>query len=265
MSFHPGNLRTCGAALVAALLLPLTGCTTSSSGGTAVIGEPATSTASPEPDPLAGAPSLGTCYAMTRKAAAAATNDGPGVGCSEPHTSMTYHVGHFPSDSVVADPEAASRTCERHLPNAVGLSGTQVKSSILTYIWFEPSTTQWSEGARWYRCDVIAQQGNGSLKPLPLGDTVFFAGGVPDYYYRCMRERGETGVPVTCDQAHGFRWAGTFQGKGKRRPSEAKLLQQANQHCYDITGTSSWWVTWPSKDSWDSGDHEMACFKQTND
>lgn len=263
MSFHPGNLRTCCATLVAALLLPLAGCESDASGGAGVIGAPATSTAS-EPDPLAGAPEVGICYDMTRSEAAAVTHDAPGVSCSGPHTSMTYHLGHFPAASSIADPDRASRGCERALPRGLGLSPREVRSSILTWIWFEPSTEQWSEGARWYRCDVIAQRGNGSFKALPSAGPPLFAGGVPDDYFRCMRDRGEEGVPVTCDKAHGYRWAGTFEGKGKQRPKRARLLEQADQHCYSITGTSSWWVTWPSADSWASGDREMACYRQTD-
>lgn len=263
MSFHRVNLRTCGAALVAALLLPLAGCETDATGGTGVIGDPATA-ASSEPDPLAGAPEVGVCYDMTRSDAAAVTHEAPGVSCTGPHTSMTYHVGQFPTDSSIADTEGASRGCERHLPEGLGLTAREVKSSILTWIWFEPTTEQWSAGARWYRCDVIAQRGNGSLKPLPSAGSPFFPNGVPDDYFRCMQERGEEGVPVTCDKPHGYRWAGTFEGTGKTRPKRARLLEQANQHCYSITGTSSWWVTWPSADAWASGDREMACYRATS-
>jgi hypothetical protein len=262
MSFHPGNLRTCGAALVAALLLSVAGCE-GDAGGTAVIGDPATSAASSEPDPLAGAPELGICYDMTRSEAAAVTHEAPGVSCSGPHTSMTYHVGQFPTGSSIADTEGASRGCERNLARGVGLTPREVKSSILTWIWFEPSTEQWSAGARWYRCDVIARRDDGTFKPLPSGGPPFFPDGVPDTFFRCIRERGEAGVPVTCDQPHGYRWAGTFEGKGRTRPKQARLLEQANLHWFSITGTTSWWVTWPSAGSWASGDREMACYRAT--
>lgn len=262
MSFHLGNLRTCGVALVATLLVLLAGCSDDSSGTTAYVGDAATAPASSEPDPLAGAPSQGLCYEMTRSAAAAVTHEGPDVDCSEPHTSMTYHVGQFPSDSEVSDPEAASRGCRQNLPGGVGLTAKETRSSILSYIWFEPSTEQWAAGARWYRCDVIADQGRGAFKQLPP-TTPFFQGGVPDNFFRCMRERGEEGIAVTCDKAHGYRWAGTFEGRGAVRPRRAKLLDQADQHCFSITGTSSWWVTWPSADAWADGDRTMDCFKRT--
>lgn len=262
MSFHLGNLRTRGVALVATLLVLLAGCSNDSPGSTAYVGEPATGTASSEPDPLAGVPSLGTCYEMTRSAAAAVTNDGPEVDCAEPHTSMTYHVGQFPSGSDVSDPDVASRDCRESLADGVGLSSSEARSSILTFIWFEPSTEQWAAGARWYRCDVIAEQGSGRFKPLPQS-TPFFPDGVPDDFFRCMRQRGEEGIPVTCDKAHGYRWAGTFEGRGAVRPRQAKLLDQANEHCYDITGTTSWWVTWPSADAWANGNRTMDCFRRT--
>jgi Septum formation len=223
MSSHPDNLRTCGVAVVAALLLLVTGCQNAAPGRTAVVGEPASSTASPEPGPLSGAPALGTCYQMTRSAARAVSNDDSGVSCSAPHTSMTYHVGHFPADMVDGDTQVAFRGCTGNLPKGVGLTSKEVQSSILTWIWFEPTTAEWSAGARWYRCDVIAQQGNGALKPLPSGPP-YFANGVPDDYFRCIRERGGVGVPVTCDRSHGYRWAGTFEGTGRRLPSEARLL-----------------------------------------
>jgi hypothetical protein len=275
MSFHPHNLRTCGVAIVAALFLPLAGCTNASPGATGVVGGPASLPASADSDPLAGAPGLRTCYELTLTEADAVTNDNPGVGCFSPHTAMTYHVGSFSADAVTADSAAAIRACERKLPAAVGLSRREVKASILSWIWFEPSTAQWSAGARWYRCDVVVRRGNGSFKPLPSGPPPFFHGSagsdgsagsvgrVPDEYFRCIRERGKVGVPVTCDKAHGYRWAGTFEGTGTRRPSQAKLLEQANRRCYALTGTRTWWVTWPNKDSWAAGDHEMACYKET--
>lgn len=263
MSFHPGNLRTCGAGLVAALLLPLAGCESDASRGTGVIGDPATEAATSEPDPLAGAPEVGVCYDMTRSEAAAVTHEAPGISCSGPHTTMTYHVGQFPADSSIAANETASRGCEQNLPQGVGLTASAVKSSILTWIWFEPTTEQWSAGARWYRCDVIARHDDGTFESLPAARSPFFLDGVPDDYFRCMRERGEEGVPVTCDQAHGYRWAGTFEGTGKTWPRRAALLEQASQHCPSITGTTTWWVTWPSADSWASGDREMACYKAT--
>jgi hypothetical protein len=262
MSIRPGNLRTCRVALVATLLVLLAGCSDDSPGPTAYVGERATSGALPEPDPLAGAPALGNCYPMTRTAAAAVTHEGPDVDCSEPHTSMTYHVGRFASGSDVSDADVAASGCTENLAEGVGLGRKDLRSSILTYIWFEPSTEQWRAGARWYRCDVIAQVPGGPLKPLPES-TPFFPSGVPDGYFRCMQERGEQGVPVTCDKAHRYRWAGTFEGKGAERPGQAKLLAQAEDHCYSITGTSSWWVTWPSAGAWASGNRTMDCFKRT--
>lgn len=262
MSFHLGNLRTCGVGLVATLLVLVTGCSEDSSGTTAYVGDPATSPASSEPDPLAGAPSLGLCYEMTRSAAGAVTNEDPDVDCSAPHTSMTYHVGRFAAGSDVSDPERARDGCQHFLSSGVGLTPMEVRSSILGFIWFEPSTEQWAAGARWYRCDVIAAQDDGAFKPLPQ-TTPFFSDGVPDDFFRCMRERGKEGIAVTCDKAHGYRWAGTFEGRGATRPRRAKLLDQADQHCYSITGTSSWWVTWPSADAWAGGDHHMDCFKRT--
>jgi len=262
MFVHLGNLRICGAALVAALLVLVAGCSDDTSGTTAYVGSPATDTHSPEPDPLAGAPALEVCYAMSRSAADAVTNDGPEVACSQPHTSMTYHLGAFPPGADVSDPEVASRGCRQNLAEGVGLSAKKARSSILTYIWFEPSAEQWAAGARWYRCDVIAQSGDGPFKPLPQS-TPFFPGGVPDEFFRCIRGGSEEGTQVTCDRAHGYRWAGSFEGTGDRRPRRAGLLAQAEKHCYDLTGTRSWWVTWPSADQWASGDREMDCFKQT--
>lgn len=262
MSFHLGNLRTCGVALVAALLVLLAGCTDDSPGTTAYVGAPATTGAAQEPDPLAGVPSLGLCYAMTRSAAAAVTNEGPDVDCSEPHTSMTYYVGQFEAGSDVSDPAVATRGCRENLAEGVGLSADEARSSVLTYIWFEPSTEQWSAGARWFRCDVIARQDNGLFKDLPQA-TPFFPDGVPDDYFRCMRERGGEGIAVTCDKAHGYRWAGSFEGQGKKLPRRANLLEQADQRCFAITGTRTWWVTWPGPDQWAGGDREMDCFKRT--
>ncbi len=262
MRVHPGNLRITAVAAVAALLLGA--CTERPERQTVVVGDPATPSESPPPDPLAGAPALRSCFNLSAAQAQALTNTSTPVDCYSEHTTLTYHVGQFEVTSLAPTRSVARRGCQRHVRTQLGLTPRQLRASVLDVVWFQPSTTQWSAGARWYRCDLLARnpQGDG-LKPLPDGPSPFTAG-LPDGLTRCIRDDDGSAVHVTCDRPHDYRWAGSFRATGKRRPAtDEAALAVAEGPCSRLTGTTDWYVTWPSELAWTQGDRQLDCFRRT--
>ena len=226
------------------------------------MGGPASSTATPEADPLAGAPSVDACYKMNIAKTEAQTNNSTPVECYSDHTTLTYHVGTFPDDALEADPEVMAEECQKRLGAAMGLTKKQLVSSIFEPIYFEPTTTQWSSGARWYRCDARAESG-GKLRLMPTGSTPVLYDGVPDEFTRCVDNRSGQGLYVTCNKGHDYRWAGYFQAKGgKTYPSRANFEKQG-KGCYKFTDNGAYWVTWPLQPAWDTGNRDMNCYKKT--
>lgn len=266
------HLRTGAAALACGLLLLVTGCGDEQTSELNAEMGPAAASPTPTLDPLAGAPTEGSCYRMNQVQLNAPTSSKrPLSDCYSNHTSYTYLVGLFPEGATSSDAQRADNQCQKHLTKATGLSKAELFGTVLDYVWFEPTTTQWTAGARWFRCDLVAKT-DSSLVRLPNTsylDTEF-TDGVPDKYAKCIVSGPDTDGDgeqnakyLTCDKPHEFRFAGAFTAPGKKYPGEDALKSLTDDRCADITQTSSWWATWPYKTHWDLGNHLLACYKQT--
>ena len=51
--------------------------------------------------------------------------------------------------------EFAYRTCGEQFQEYVGGDESLVMRSVVSWAWFRPSEKAWSDGARWYRCDIV--------------------------------------------------------------------------------------------------------------
>ena len=115
-----------------------------------------------EPDPMAGAPTVGTCADMTWAdvMGETATED---VDCARRHTTEVVGVGQLPDDlswdqrrkvgkAVVAAcaPAWETITTDDHL---------LYRRSAYEKFWFMPSQEQRDAGARWFRCDLARVKG----------------------------------------------------------------------------------------------------------
>ena len=115
-----------------------------------------------EPDPMAGAPAVGTCADMTWAdvMGETATED---VDCARRHTTEVVGVGQLPDDlswdqrrkvgkAVVAAcaPGWETITTDDHL---------LYRRSAYEKFWFMPSQEQRDAGARWFRCDLARVKG----------------------------------------------------------------------------------------------------------
>ncbi|NYG60732.1 hypothetical protein BJ980_003655 [Nocardioides daedukensis] len=234
-------------------------------------GAKATGGTAPELDPLAGAPSLGACYALQKSDTLATTSTRAALpDCDRAHTSRTFLVETVPEGQQTDDFELIRSKCEGALPTGTGLNTTELYSSIVTWIWFEPTSAQKKAGARWFRCDAIAQSRE-KLKPLPrTADRGynFFIGALPKAYKRCIRDGKDTNgdgepepVHVTCAEKHQYEWTGYFRMKDTSKfPSDKAFMGWAKSRCTKVAGTAQWWATWPSERAWSDGERRISCY-----
>ncbi|MDN5892537.1 MAG: septum formation family protein [Nocardioides sp.] len=260
------HLRTTVATVVAGMLMLLAGCAEGGGDITGTMGAAATAPTEPESAPMAGAPTVGTCYKMGNLQTSASTNSSRSVDCYNNHTAMTYHVGLFPKGTKFADAKMAEKVCNRKLPEAVGVRKARMLGTIMKAKWFEPTASQWKAGGRWFRCDVVAEF-NGKLKKLPDSTAPLFYDGVEDPWRRCVNSGGGTkdGDLVTCDKTHDYRWTGRFTlPKNQAYPAQKQVLDWSKTRCAKIVDSENWWVTWPGESQWSEGEHWVSCYANSS-
>ncbi|MDT0203328.1 septum formation family protein [Nocardioides sp. AE5] len=232
------------------------------------VGKPASSA---PPDPRAGIPEVGQCHLLDPNAVNVIvdTTD-PLPDCTGTHTSRTFHVDVVPPGTTVPVAEIAFEACAGALEAGTGLDSAQLLGSFITWLWFEPTPEQKEAGAAWFRCDVVASEGEGELIPLPTGTATgdVFGGTVGPAYKRCIRNGGDTdgdgldeAIHVACSGEHDYEWSGAFDPGFDTYPSEDEFFARAQDECGRIAGTEDWWSTWPSRDAWEGGEHRISCFR----
>jgi hypothetical protein len=106
-------------------------------------------------------PDLGACRMLSPDDVSRPSNDTETVSCQQPHTAQTFAVLTLPHQFDQAsydDPEVAAfayRACGGKFGDFTGADESLAMRTILSWVWFRPSTAAWDSGARWYRCDVI--------------------------------------------------------------------------------------------------------------
>jgi hypothetical protein len=78
----------------------------------------------------------------------------PATDCSGTHNALTYATGDDEGKPPFDD--AIKKTCEDEFTTAVGLTLEQANLTIYSWAWYQPSAQQYAEGARAYRCDLVA-------------------------------------------------------------------------------------------------------------
>lgn len=133
------------------------------------------STAAETPAPVPPRPDEGACHLLRPDDAASPTSEREPVPCRARHTAVTFHVGRLDLrvggrerdvDSGVVRRRVAD-ACAARLPRHVGGGAEALRLSMLTSVWFTPTSEEVDAGARWFRCDVVGLAGGGRLLPLP--------------------------------------------------------------------------------------------------
>lgn len=198
---------------------------TSAACGTTDAGGSGGSAAAPAP-PVAASPSPPRCHgqAAARTAEALAGT----VDCAAPHQSETVHTGEFTGAAAAADsvgpPSALVATfgeCDKQAATALGADWRTARLRLDLVV---PSTTAWTAGQRWYRCDLVELTGVGpDGKIAERSGSLVGALTTPDAPLRLgcaqvkldQRNNVETVADRPCDVKHEGEFAGVWNAPAK--------------------------------------------------
>lgn len=218
--------------------------------------------ATPPPDPASGVPEQGTCRQLRELTSGTTADDAPAVDCMAPHTAYTLAVGRLDAGVDAVDADLAARTCRQELVDALGVRAAELDGTLLEAVWSRPSEEDWEQGARWFRCDLVARDiETDRLLELPEGAPPYRPR-LPDAVSRCIREvTGSQGRFVTCDRRHDYRWAGSVDAGVDRRPGRARARSLAERLCERFVEAGAFWFTWPTGAAWSAGDRRISCYR----
>ncbi|HKE68786.1 MAG TPA: septum formation family protein [Nocardioidaceae bacterium] len=275
-------------------LVALAGCAKS---GDLVADEPAEPSQSPTTTQTTGAPILapepqvGTCRQLTVADIAPPTNDTSPVPCAKAHTAVTYYVDQWPKRMVQAASSIDDKTlqdyvmakCDSAWRDTVGGSLEDWVISIVSWAWYRPTPEQFAEGARWFRCDVVAGQNTERLEDLPRSvNGLFDNNDYPDTFHACWtkvfsdQQGVDEGTLTSCARKHQQRAIGIVQlGNGKndqQYPGADATFNQANELCADAVAKwrkekepGQFGLQWPRRNEWNGGERYATCWAVTRD
>lgn len=270
----------------AALLVALTGCTDGASSTPTPAGTPTpdavTSPSTVAPPVVPPAPARDACYRLTPDRLTRPSDDSAPVPCSSRHTARTIFVGRL--DTVVRGRRVAvdsaavrrqlSTTCPRRLAAFVGGSTATRNLSRFNVVWYSPTPEQYDQGARWFRCDVIAFSGTDSLFDLPTKPpgvrAVLDRPRALDTYGLCgTAAPGAEGFErVICARRHAWTAFGTVDLPGGSRYPGVRTVRgagdgvckrRAGDRAGDALRFRYGWE-WPTRRQWLAGQHFGYCW-----
>ena len=260
-----------------AVALLLGGCTSGSEPGSAPsptpTPEPSATPAGPVPEPPAGA-----CYALTYAEALSPTSTARPVPCAREHTARTIEVGRLDAvvdghllavDSQRVREQVAGR-CPAVFADFVGGSPADRRLSMLRPVWFTPTVEASDQGARWYRCDLVALAADGRLAPLtgPLRGVLDGPGA--ERWGLCGT--AQPGTPefrrVICAADHSWRAVGVVPLEGGPEYPGEQAVRSAGEPPCEAVGRQQaadplsfrWGYEWPTAEQWAAGQDYGLCW-----
>jgi hypothetical protein len=230
--------------------------------------------AAPAPPP----PRDDTCHQLGYAEALAPTAPSADVGCTDDHTSQTFHVGtldrtvggHLLAVDARRLQDQAAEECPSRLADLVGGTEEQRRLSMLRAVWFTPTVAQSDRGADWLRCDAIAVAAPEELLPLsgPLGGVLDTEAGRDRYGMCGTAEPGTSGFRrVACGTDHTWRAVRTVALPAGDYPGEDAAQSAGEDPCTDAARAVAedpldfqWGYEWPSTEQWDAGQTYGICW-----
>ncbi len=229
------------------------------------------------------APELHACRALTPADLGQPQNATEVVDCTEKHTAETFAVGEFPARVAdraedVDDPVLGAyvfKTCSQRFQTFVDGDESTVLRSMLSWAWFRPSQTAWEDGARWYRCDVVAgTEASKELPALPKTTEHLLLEGPDDDWMTCgVGETVAESEKVPCSEPHNWRAVTTIQVGREEDPYPGDRLVEirTRDFCSDSVGA---WMGYPvdydfgytyfHKAEWEAGNRRSICWAKTD-
>jgi hypothetical protein len=140
-------------------------------------------------------------------------------------------------------------------------------------VWFQPTSEQIAQGARWFRCDLVAFAGPTSLLDLPpterLRSVLDDRGALATFGLCGTAAPGSKAFArVACARRHSWRAVSTVGlGKSSTYPGRPAVRRAGDRVCRDrarraqrfsVTLRYGW--EWPTREQWLSGQHYGYCW-----
>lgn len=226
-------------------------------------------------------PQLGTCRDLTPEHLTAPSNATDPVPCSTDHTAQTFAIGTLPTETGSAyddkrHGEHVYAACQKAFGEFLGADESVALRSRLSWAWFRPSEKGWTNGARWYRCDVIGgPAGATRLKDLPSDARGMFSTELPDAWMTCARGGTvATGVKVDCTEKHDWRAVTTVKigQPTDPYPGDRIVEVRSRDFCKDSVGgwmhyppDYDYGYTWFREAQWSIGNRRSICWARVPD
>jgi hypothetical protein len=219
------------------------------------------------------------------------TDPRPAVPCSSRHTTQTFAVGTLPSGTGKAYDDRrlgafVFATCSQAFRDYLGVDDSLAMRIQLRWAWFRPSKHAWDRGARWYRCDVVAndvehdgdregdREGDTTLPALPVDVHGLFSTDLPDAWLTCARGTSVTSATrVPCSDRHDWRAVSTIKVglPADPYPGDRVVQVRSRDRCSDWVGAWSHYApdydfgyTWFHEAEWSTGNRRSICWARTD-
>jgi hypothetical protein len=228
---------------------------------------------------LSRTPALGACRNLTASDLNEQTNSSAVVSCADPHTAVTFASGTLPFGTGQAYSDARHNkfvftTCQKAFADYIGADESLALRVRLSWSWFRPSERGWTDGARWYRCDLVGGPvGANHLDYLPRNARDLLGTGDPDTWLACSD--GLTvakGTKVPCTEPHTWRAVTTIKLGGPDDSYPGDEVVEARTRSYCQESVRSWLhypsdyeygFTWFKADRWAEGNRRSICWART--
>ncbi|WP_432983830.1 septum formation family protein [Dactylosporangium sp. CA-233914] len=186
--------------------------------------------------PKIPSPPVGQCYTTTVDYFATDTTTlfsfKPVDSCSTSHASETFWVGDLPSSAATGTtpPKGAAlkdgwATCNTEAEKFLGGDFHDGRLELLVLI---PSSTQWSAGARYLRCDLAEVVSDGDKPVNRTGSLKGTLSGDKPLGLTCAMEVYDTDgktwldyTPAACTSTHNMEYVGTYASTDRPFPSNS--------------------------------------------
>ncbi|CAN5264688.1 MAG: septum formation family protein [Nocardioides sp.] len=229
-------------------------------------------------DAQAAPPEVGQCRYLQEQTLAELSNDAAVVACADPHTAQTMSVGSIPDSFTQRDDPALDRwlyqECNEQFEEWTGADASRAMRSVLTWAWWRPTGSAWSDGDRTYRCDLVGQ--TSPLTELPARTRGLLSLPETDEWMICARGANldDQAVRVACSNPHDWRAVTTIKvgEPGDPYPGDRSVARLTRQYC--SASVSAWLgypvgydlgYTWYGQNQWQAGNRRSVCWARTSE
>lgn len=199
------------------------------------------------------------------------------VECDQSHTYETVAVADFTGEAASRttvpsegspDMRAAWADCDKRVNDFLG---GDWRTGALWFGVSVPSPAGWDGGARWYRCELTALDGQ-------YGDPVSRTASLKGEFAKASTlkfgcyQYGSSLVPTACNKSHNAEFVGVWNAGGTAFSSLSGMKTRIAKECRTLVAkfvkvpndsnisyrTGVVW-NWPSKSDWEAGDHGVRC------